>query len=120
VAHAAEELHLVALERHAGAAAVAEPARASSSATSPVVMRTPAAIPSSTPIRAGPWDSPAVSHRTMASSLQTAAGLPDGGDGVDGDGGAAAARVLGARAEHLDAVRTCTGTTSGPAPRRSR
>ena len=68
VPHAAEELDLVLLELHPGAAAVAEPAAGQGAATSLVVTSTPAGRPSIVATSAGPWDSPAVNQRSMPRS----------------------------------------------------
>ena len=46
--------------------------RASAAATSPLVIRTPAGTPSQIATSARPCDSPAVSHRNMLFTLQSA------------------------------------------------
>jgi hypothetical protein len=67
----AQELDLVALEGHPGAAAVPQPA--AGQLVRDVVGRQPDArgTASTIPVRAGPWDSPAVSQRNMPTVSQT-------------------------------------------------
>ena len=72
VPHAAGELHLVLLELHPRAAPVPGPPPRERGRHVPLVIRTPAGTPSQIAASARPCDSPAVSHRNMLFTLQSA------------------------------------------------